>query len=60
MEYVIGNQRFIAKAPYVARVPAGMAHTFVNAGTTPLNLIAVFPTPEFDWTPIGPNPLVEK
>jgi mannose-6-phosphate isomerase-like protein (cupin superfamily) len=60
MEYVIGNQRFTVKAPYVARVPAGVAHTFVNAGATPLNLIAVFPTPEFDWTPIGPNPLVEK
>ncbi len=27
---------------------------------TPLNLIAVFPTPEFDWTIVGPNPLVGK
>jgi hypothetical protein len=41
-------------------VPAGVAHTFVNAGTTPLNVIAVFPTSELDWTPIGPNPLGEK
>jgi mannose-6-phosphate isomerase-like protein (cupin superfamily) len=60
MEYVIGSQRFTVEAPYVARVPAGVAHTFVNAGTTPLNVIAVFPTSELDWTPIGPNPLVEK
>jgi mannose-6-phosphate isomerase-like protein (cupin superfamily) len=60
MEYVIGSQRFTVKAPYVARVPAGVAHTFVNAGTTPLNVIAVFPTSELEWTPIGPNPLVEK
>ena len=60
MSYVIGDQRFTVTAPYVARVPAGVAHTFVNAGTTPLNLIAVFPTAEFDWTPIGPNPLVGK
>lgn len=60
MEYVIGEERFTVTAPYVARVPAGVAHTFVNAGTTPLNIIAVFPTPDFDWTPIGPNPLVER
>jgi len=60
MEYIIGNQGFTVTAPYVARVPAGVAHTFMNAGTTPLNVIAVFPTPELDWTPIGPNPLVEK
>ena len=60
MDYVIGDQRFTAKAPFVARVPAGVAHTFVNAGTTPLNIIAVFPTPDLEWTPIGPNPLVEK
>jgi mannose-6-phosphate isomerase-like protein (cupin superfamily) len=60
MDYVIGDKRFTATAPYIARVPAGVAHTFVNAGTTPLNIIAVFPTPDFDWTPIGPNPLVER
>ena len=60
MEYVVGNRRFTVTAPYVARVPAGVAHTFVNAGTTPLNLIAVFPAPELDWTPIGANPLLEK
>jgi len=60
MDYVIGDQRLTATAPYVARVPAGVAHTFVNAGTTPLNVIAVFPTPELDWTIVGPNPLVEK
>lgn len=60
MDYVIGDQRFTVQGPFVARVPAGMPHTFANGGTTPLNIIAVFPTPEFEWTPIGPNPLVEK
>jgi len=60
MDYVIGDKRFTAEGPYVARVPAGVPHTFANGGSTPLNLIAVFPTPEFEWTPIGPNPLVEK
>ena len=60
MDYVIGDKRFTATAPYVARVPAGVPHTFVNSGTTPLNIIGVFPTAELDFTPIGPNPLVEK
>jgi mannose-6-phosphate isomerase-like protein (cupin superfamily) len=60
MEYIIGDQRFTVKAPYVVRVPAGVAHTFMNAGSTPLNVIAAFPTPVLDWTPIGPNPLVGK
>jgi mannose-6-phosphate isomerase-like protein (cupin superfamily) len=60
MDYVIGDKRFTATAPYIARVPAGVPHTFVNSGTTPLNMIAVFPTAELDYTPIGPNPLVEK
>jgi len=37
-----------------------MPHTFANAGTSPLNIIGVFPTRELDYTPIGPNPLLEK
>ena len=60
MEYVIGDERFIWQAPYVVRVPAGTPHTFANAGTSPLNIIGVFPTPELDYTPIGPNPLLSK
>jgi len=40
MEYIIGEERFTVTAPYVARVPAGVAHTFVNAGTTPLARLA--------------------
>ena len=60
MDYVIGDKRFTAEGPFVARVPAGVPHTFANGGTTPLNIIAVFPTAEFDWNPVGPNPLLEK
>lgn len=60
MEYIIGDQRFRATAPYIARVPANMPHAFVNAGDTPLNLIGVLPTTEPDYKPIGPNPLVEE
>ena len=58
MEYVVGDQRFKATAPYIARVPAGAPHAFINAGASPLNLIGVLPTREPDYQPIGPNPLV--
>lgn len=60
MHYVVGDQRFIAKAPFVARVPAGVPHTFINAGSTPLNIIAVFPSSQLDFTEVGPNPLVSE
>jgi mannose-6-phosphate isomerase-like protein (cupin superfamily) len=60
MEYVVGDQRFKATAPYIARVPAHAPHAFVNAGDTPLNLIGVLSTAEPDYEPIGPNPLVEE
>ena len=58
MHYVIGDQRFTANAPYIARVPAGVPHTFINGGASSLNLIAVFPSGQLDWTEVGPNPLV--
>lgn len=60
MEYIIGEQRFTASAPYIARVPANAPHTFINAGEVPLNLIGVFSTSEPDYEPIGPNPLVPR
>lgn len=59
MEYVIGDERFKATAPYIARVPANAPHAFVNAGDTPLNLIGILPTTEPDYQPLGPNPLVQ-
>src|SRR5215207_7493467 len=40
--YRIGDKTFTVQAPYIARVPAGVAHTFINAGSAPFNLIAVF------------------
>ena len=57
VEYVIGAKRFTAKGPYVARVPAGIPHTFVNAGTTQLNLVAIFPDSNYTFKYVGPNPL---
>lgn len=44
VRYQIGTEAFTAEAPYVAKVPAGVPHTFINAGTEPFNLIAVFST----------------
>lgn len=57
-EYRIGDKTYTVQAPYVAKVPAGVAHTFINAGNTPFNLIAVFPSKHPNTTRIGPNPLI--
>jgi mannose-6-phosphate isomerase-like protein (cupin superfamily) len=57
--YRIGDQTLTVHAPYVARVPAGVPHTFINAGSTPFNLIAVFPSKHPGSSRIGPNPLVQ-
>src|SRR5207247_5116621 len=42
--YVLGDQTFTVEGPYIVKVPAGVPHTFVNAGTKPLRLIGAFPT----------------
>jgi mannose-6-phosphate isomerase-like protein (cupin superfamily) len=60
VSYVIGDQRFTVEGPYVVKIPAGVPHTFVNAGTQPLRLIAVLPADHIVWKPLGPNPLVKK
>ena len=57
-EYRIGDKTFTVQAPYVARVPAGVPHTFINAGTKPFNLVAVFASKHPNTTRIGPNPLI--
>lgn len=57
MSYVIGDQTFIATAPYILRVPANTPHTFINAGTTPLSLTAVFDSANYTFKPVGANPL---
>ena len=56
--YQIGDQTFTVDAPYVARVPAGVAHTFINAGGKPFSLVAVFASKHPITTRIGPNPLI--
>jgi mannose-6-phosphate isomerase-like protein (cupin superfamily) len=58
LEYIIGDRRFTVDGPYIARVPAGVPHTFINAGAEPLNLTAVFPSKRLDYKEVGPNPLV--
>jgi len=59
VEYVIGDRRFTVEGPYVARVPAGVPHTFRNAGTEPFNLIAVFPDKHLSYKELGKNPLMK-
>lgn len=57
-QYRIGDKTFTVQGPYVVKVPAGMPHTFVNVGTDPFNLIAVFPSKHPNTQRIGPNPLI--
>jgi mannose-6-phosphate isomerase-like protein (cupin superfamily) len=51
---------FTVDGPYVARVPAGFQHTFINAGDEPFSLIAVFPDETLSYHEVGKNPLVGK
>jgi mannose-6-phosphate isomerase-like protein (cupin superfamily) len=59
MEYIIGDRRFSVQGPYVARVPAGVPHTFLNTGGESLNLTAIFPSKRLTYTVVGANPLVK-
>jgi mannose-6-phosphate isomerase-like protein (cupin superfamily) len=58
VQYRIGDKTFTVQAPYVAKVPAGVPHTFMNVGSRPFNLIAVFPTKHPTSKRVGPNPLI--
>ena len=60
VEYVIGDRRFSVEGPYVARVPAGVPHTFLNIGAESLNLTAVFPSKRLTYKEVGVNPLVKE
>jgi len=56
--YLIGERRFTVEGPYIARIPAGIPHTFLNAGSKPFHLIGVFPHGRPAYNHIGPNPLI--
>ena len=58
--YVIGGRQVTAQGPYIARVPAGVPHTFINSGADPVNVVATFPSRRRDYTEVGPNPLVKR
>ena len=57
--YVIGDRRVTADGPYIARVPAGVPHTFINSGAEPVNIVATCPSKRRDYAEVGPNPLVK-
>jgi len=58
--YVIGDKRFAAEGPYIAKVPAGVPHTFINAGDKVFRLVAVFPSKLPTYKELGQNPLVKR
>jgi mannose-6-phosphate isomerase-like protein (cupin superfamily) len=43
VEYTVGDETFVAEAPYVVRIPAGVWHSFKNIGGKMINVIGVFP-----------------
>lgn len=57
-QYRMADKTFTVHAPYVVKVPAGVRHTFINAGTQPFKLVAVLASKHPKTTRIGPNPLV--
>ena len=59
VSYLIGDRQVTADGPYIARVPAGVPHTFVNSGSQPINIAAVFPSKRRDYSELGPNPLLK-
>ena len=56
--YQIGDDRFTVSGPYVARVPAGVPHTFINSGNQIFNLTCAFPTKHYTFQFVAPNPLL--
>lgn len=57
-QYRMGDKTFTVHAPYVAKVPAGVSHTFINSGSQPFKLVAILASKHPTTTRIGPNPLV--
>lgn len=57
-QYRMADKTFTVHAPYVVKVPVGVQHTFINAGTQPFKLVAVLASKHPKTTRIGPNPLV--
>lgn len=57
-QYRMADETFTVHAPYVVKVPAGVRHTFINAGIQPFKLVAVLASKHPKTTRIGPNPLV--
>lgn len=58
-KYRVGDETFSVQAPYIARVPAGVPHTFINDGGTVFNLVAVFASKHPNTKRVGPNPLID-
>ncbi|MCB0790644.1 MAG: cupin domain-containing protein [Flavobacteriales bacterium] len=57
--YIIADSVFTVEGPVVVNVPARVPHTFINAGDSLLDLIAVFSRDDFGgYHPLGPNPLL--
>jgi mannose-6-phosphate isomerase-like protein (cupin superfamily) len=62
LAYVIGDSYFEIEGPCAIRIPAGVAHTFLNLSPEPTRIVCFFPHNSFwsNYDELGPNPLLEK
>jgi mannose-6-phosphate isomerase-like protein (cupin superfamily) len=62
LAYVMGESYFEVEGPCAMRIPAGIAHTFLNIGAEPVRLVCFFPHNNFwsNYDELGLNPLVER
>ena len=62
LAYVMGDSYFEIEGPGAMRIPAGLAHTFLNIGPEPIRLVCFFPYNSFwsNYDELGTNPLLER
>jgi mannose-6-phosphate isomerase-like protein (cupin superfamily) len=56
---LIGDRCFDVTGPATVRIPAGVAHTFVNPGDRPVHIVGVLPGDTISYRELGPNPLLQ-
>jgi mannose-6-phosphate isomerase-like protein (cupin superfamily) len=60
VRYILGDERFTIEAPYIVKIRAGVPHAFLNVEAQPIRMICPFPTSQFSYEELGPNPLLAE
>jgi mannose-6-phosphate isomerase-like protein (cupin superfamily) len=61
LAYVMGDSQFEVEGPCVVNIPAGVPHTFLNIGDSPVRIVCFWPENNFwsNYDEVGPNPLLK-